>query len=252
MVTRRLKKGKVMKLAKKSSNENKSRGRYVLYAIVFLVLGFIFAFSYRTLGKDKIDELRSPTTQQEDQYRGDLIEQKERNKELTDEILQKQVEIREFEKSFSDNEANHADLVNEAKDLRLLLGVIPSVGPGVKVTLSDGDYDPVDQNPNEYIVHESHVLGVVNELKISGAQGISINGQRISSNSYIKCTGPVIKIDGRTLPAPFVIEAVGDSSVLATSLNLKGGVVDSLLHDNIVVSIEQMKEIKLPALRNES
>lgn len=241
-----------MKLTKKASNANKQRGRYVLYAIVFLVLGFIFAFSYRTLGKEKSDAILGPTSQQEEQYREDLIDQKERNKELTDEILLKQIEIREFEKSFSENENNHADLVNEAKDLRLLLGVIPASGSGVKVTLSDGDYDPVEQNPNEYIVHESHVLGVVNELKISGAQGISINGQRISSNSYIKCTGPVIKIDGRTLPAPFVIEAVGDSEVLLASLNLKGGVVDGLLHDNIVVGIEQLKEIRLPALRNES
>ena len=247
-----MKKEKVKKLTKKASNGNNQRGRYVLYAIVFLVLGFIFAFSYRTLGKDKSDAVQGATSQQEEQYREDLINQKERNKELADEILQKQVEIREFEKSFSENENNHAGLVNEAKDLRLLLGVIPAAGPGVKVTLSDGDYDPVEQNPNEYIVHESHVLGVINELKISGAQGIAINGQRISSNSYIKCTGPVIKIDGRTLPAPFVIEAVGDSEVLTKSLTLKGGMVDSLLHDNIVVGIEQLKEIRLPALRNES
>lgn len=241
-----------MKLTKKVSKGNKDRGRYVLYAIVFLVLGFIFAFSYRTLGKDKIDAFKSPNMQQEEQYREELISQKERNKELTDEISAKQNEIRDFEKSFSDNEKNHEGLVDEAKDLRLLLGVIPSVGPGVRITLTDGDYDPVEQNPNDYIVHESHVLQVVNELKISGAQGIAINGQRISSNSYIKCTGPVIKIDGRTFPAPFVIEAVGDTEILSASLNLGGGVIDGLLHDNIVVSLEQLKEIRLPALRTET
>lgn len=241
-----------MKMAKKMSNDNKTRGRYILYSFVFLILGFIFAFSYRTLGKDSIESGQSPTFQQEEQYREELILQKERNKELADELHAKQVEIREFEKSFSENEENHTALVEEAKDLRLLLGIVPSSGPGVRVTLKDGDYDPIEQNPNEYIVHESHVLRVVNELKISGAQGIAINGQRISSNSYIKCTGPVITIDGRTLPAPFVIEAVGDSDVLSTSLNLGGGVIDELVHDNIVVTLEEMKEIKLPALRDEA
>ncbi|MCG7342785.1 DUF881 domain-containing protein [Sporosarcina sp. ACRSL] len=239
-------------MAKKMSNDNKTRGRYILYSFVFLILGFIFAFSYRTLGKDSIESGQSPTFQQEEQYREELILQKERNKELADELHAKQVEIREFEKSFSENEENHTALVEEAKDLRLLLGIVPSSGPGVRVTLKDGDYDPIEQNPNEYIVHESHVLRVVNELKISGAQGIAINGQRISSNSYIKCTGPVITIDGRTLPAPFVIEAVGDSDVLSTSLNLGGGVIDELVHDNIVVTLEEMKEIKLPALRDEA
>lgn len=234
------------------SKDTKARGRYILYAFVFLILGFIFAFSYRTLGKDSVEFVQSPAFQQEEQYREDLIAQKERNKELADEIKAKQDEIRDFEKSFSENEDNHAVLVEEAKDLRLLIGDIPALGQGVRVTLKDGDYDPVEQNPNEYIVHESHVLRVVNELKISGAQGIAINGQRISANSYIKCTGPVITIDGRTLPAPFVIEAVGDTDVLTAALNLGGGVIDGLVHDNIVVSLEQLKEIKLPALRDEA
>ncbi|HEX5563726.1 MAG TPA: DUF881 domain-containing protein [Sporosarcina sp.] len=241
-----------MKLAKKMSEDYKTRGRYILYSFVFLILGFIFAFSYRTLGKDSGESAQSPAFHQEEQYREELIAQKERNKELADEIHAKQDEIRDFEKSFSENEDNHTVLVEEAKDLRLLLGIIPASGSGVRVTLKDGDYDPVEQNPNDYIVHESHVLRVVNELKISGAQGIAINGQRISANSYIKCTGPVITIDGRTLPAPFVIEAVGDTDVLSAALNLGGGVIDGLVHDNIVVTLEQLKEIKLPALRDEA
>lgn len=134
----------------------------------------------------------------------------------------------------------------------MLLGVIPAIGQGVKVTLKDADYDPIEQNPNDYIVHESHILRVVNELRISGAQGLAINGQRITSNSYIKCTGPVITIDGRTFPAPFVIEAIGDMDVLSSALYLKGGVIDSLIRDNIVVTTEQSKDIQLLALRNES
>ncbi|MBO1909899.1 DUF881 domain-containing protein, partial [Microvirga sp. 3-52] len=131
-----------------------------------------------------------------------------RNKELSDEIGVKQEGIRSYEQSFSAKEKAHADLVEEAKDLRLLLGVIPATGPGIKIILKDADYDPVEQNPNDYIVHESHIFKVINELRISGAQGLSINGQRITANSFIKCTGPVITVDGKTFPAPFVIEAI--------------------------------------------
>ena len=119
------------------------------------------------------------------------------------------------------------------------------------MTLKDAEYDPVEQNPNDYIVHESHILRVVNELRIAGAQGIAINGQRITANSYIKCTGPVITVDGRTFPAPFVIEAIGDAEVLSASLYLRGGVIDGLIMDNIVVTTEQLKDINLSALRNE-
>ena len=149
---------------------------------------------------------------------------------------------------FQIKKRHHSDLVEEAKNLRLLLGVIPATGSGITVTLKDANYDPVEQNPNDYIVHESHIFKVINELRISGAQGLSINGQRITANSFIKCTGPVITVDGKTFPAPFVIEAIGDSDVLASSLYLKGGVIDGLLLDNIVVTTEKMSEIRLAAL----
>lgn len=240
-------------MTKKVNDAYKKRGRNILFSVVFLVLGFILAFSYRTLGINQVtDSIKSPAFNKEEDYREGLISQQERNKELTDEIAAKQEEIREYERSFSKGEKDHASLVNEAKDLRLLLGVIPAIGQGVKVTLKDADYDPVEQNPNDYIVHESHILRVVNELRISGAQGLAINGHRITSNSYIKCTGPVITVDGRTYPAPFVIEAIGDMNVLSSALHLKGGVIDSLIRDNIVVTTEQLKDIRLSALRNES
>jgi uncharacterized protein YlxW (UPF0749 family) len=240
-------------LTKKRSEEYRKRGRHILFSLVFLVLGFILAFSYRTVGKNKeLDSFQSSTSPQEEKYREDLIVQQERNKQLFDEIAAKQEEIRSFEQSFSMREEDHADLVEEAKDLRLLLGVIPAIGPGVKVTLKDAEYDPVEQNPNEYIVHESHIFRVINELRIAGAQGLAINGQRITANSYIKCTGPVITVDGRTFPAPFTIEAIGDAEVLSSSLYLKGGVIDGLVRDNIVVTTELSKEIQLSALRNDS
>ncbi|WP_233201330.1 DUF881 domain-containing protein [Sporosarcina sp. P13] len=229
------------------------RGKQLLFSVVFLVLGFMLAFSYRTVGShmQELDEVQTDLFLQEEQYRGDLITQQERNKELTNELLEKQRKIQEFEENFSNQEENHAVLVEKARDLRLLLGVMPATGAGVKVTLEDADYDPSVQNPNDYIVHESHVLRVINELKIAGAQGLSINGQRINSNSYIKCTGPVIMIDGRTFPAPFIIEAVGDPNVLVPAMQLKGSVIDGLVRDNIVVTLEEMKEIKLSAIRDE-
>lgn len=228
------------------------RGRHILFSVVFLVLGFILAFSYKTLGKNAQPEnFQSASFIQEEKYREELSIQKERNKELTDEIAAKQEAIRDFEHSFSTQEEDHAELVEEARDLRLLLGVVPAVGPGVKVTLKDAEYNPLEQNPNDYIVHESHIFQVINELRIAGAQGLAINGQRLTENTYIKCSGPVITVDGRTFPAPFTIEAIGDPEVLSSALYLKGGVIDGLIAENIVVTTEQLKEIQLSALRDE-
>lgn len=226
--------------------------RPILFSIVFLVIGFIIAFSYRTIGKTATEEqMQSNTLAAEEAYREDLIRQQERNRELFEEINGKQEQISGYEQSFLNEEEEHADLVEEARDLRLLIGDVPAQGQGLRVTLEDAEYDPVEQNPNDYIVHESHVFNVINELKIAGAQGISINGQRITHNSYIKCTGPVITIDGNTYPAPFVVEAVGNMDHLHEALYLKGGVIDHLLLDNIVVNTEQVKSLKLSAVSEE-
>lgn len=218
-----------------------------------MTTGFIIGYSYNQ-AKDNREAgtINSELFEQEDSYREELITQQERNKELSDELNSLQEQIRKYEKSFASNEKDYKELVEQAEDLRLLLGELKSVGKGIRITLQDGDYDPKSLNPNDYIVHESHVFKLLNELKISGAQAIAINGQRVMANSYIRCNGPVITIDGTQHPAPFVIEAVGDSDTLIASLNLNGGVVDQLLNDNIVVSLEEHQKLTMPRVKVES
>ena len=53
------------------------------------------------------------------------------------------------------------------------LGKVKVKGKGVQVTLADADYNPNEANVNNYLVHEHHVLQVVNELYISGASAIA-------------------------------------------------------------------------------
>ncbi|MFJ7648032.1 DUF881 domain-containing protein [Lysinibacillus sp. NPDC097279] len=221
--------------------------------IVCITTGFIIGYSYNQAKDNRqTSSIKSELFEQEDTYREELIEQQERNKELTEEANKLQEKIRNYEKDFASNEKESKQLVQEAEDLRLLLGDLSSEGKGIRITLQDGDYDPKSVNPNDYIVHESHVFKLLNELKISGAQAIAINGQRVMANSYIRCNGPVITIDGKQHPAPFVIEAIGDSTTLRASLNLSGGVVDQLLNDNIVVSLEENQKLTMPNVKVES
>ncbi len=234
--------------------QNKSNrsavNKRIIFSIVCLVLGFILAYSYSLSSSKKLSGKSeiSKYYENEERYREDLIQQKERNKVLESELVARRQQVREIEKSLLGSEEQYDTLIQEAENLRLLLGTIPSVGAGVKVQLEDGDYDASSVNPNDYIVHESHVFKVLNELKISGAEALAINGKRLHANSYIKCTGPVITVDGKQFPAPFIIEAVGDPSVLMPSLQLSGGVLDQLVNDNIVVTIEQKTKLKMPAL----
>ena len=185
--------------------------------------------------------------QQRDAYREELIEQQERNKELAEELAELLQTIRQYEREFATPEEHYDELVEEAERLRILMGELPASGKGVSVTLRDDEYSG-ETNPNDYIVHESHIFSVINELKIAGAEAIAINGQRLKTNSYISCNGPVITIDGNQYPAPFVIEAVGNPDGLIAALEIGGGVFDQLLNDNVVVTLEKKDLILLPSI----
>ncbi|MFC7685506.1 DUF881 domain-containing protein [Ureibacillus sp. GCM10028918] len=237
-----------MKKPLRSKKNGKFTRKQLIILIVCIVTGFIIGYSYKLTKNQQI----STYSEQEESYREDLIHQQERNKELAEELQDLQEQLREYEKSFAQNEEEYEHLIEEAEKLRLMLGEIPAQGPGIQVTLKDNEYNPNSTNPNEYIVHESHVLSVINELKISGAESLSINGQRLKSNSYIRCNGPVITIDGKQYPAPFVIEAVGDSKTLISSLKIVGGVFDQLLSDNIVVTIEEKDLIQMSTIGDET
>lgn len=227
-----------------------TRKRFVLL-IVSITTGFILGYSYNLSRDRHPNSINSQYLAQEDFYREELIAQQERNKELLDEATVLQEKIRRYEKLYSASEEQYNSLVKQAEDLRLLLGDIEGVGKGVRVTLKDGDYDPTSLNPNDYIVHESHIFQVLNELKISGAQAVTINGQRLKANSYIKCNGPVITIDGQQYPAPFVIEATGNPKVLIPALKIVGGVMDQLINDNIVVTLAEEQQLKMPSVKAE-
>lgn len=225
--------------------------KFMVLFVVCIVTGFIIGISYN-LSKDK-RTLSTAALQisNKNQYMEDLIEQKERNKELAEELANLEEKIRTYEKQFSSNEEQYEQNISEAEQLRLLLGYTAGQGKGIKITLEDGDYDPATTNPNEYIVHESHIFKIVNELKISGAEAIAINGQRLKTNSYISCNGPVITIDNVQYPAPFVIEAVGDQDVLISSLDISGGVFDQLLNEQVNVTLEKSDLIKVQSSNEE-
>ena len=233
----------------KSNKQEKSKSlfsrKYLVLFIVCLITGFIIGFSYN-LSKDK-RTLSSASSQfeQENQYLEDLIRQKERNKELAGELAELEEKIRTYEKQYSSNEAQYEQNIEDAEQLRLLLGLSAGAGEGIKITLQDGDYNAQSTNPNDYIVHESHIFKVLNELKIAGAEALAINGQQLKVNSYISCNGPVITIDGQQYPAPFVIEAIGNQDTLIASLELTGGIFDQLLNEQVVVTIERSNLIEM-------
>jgi uncharacterized protein YlxW (UPF0749 family) len=107
--------------------------------------------------------------------------------------------------------------------------VLPMRGPGLKVTLDDAPPDQPgleDVNPNVLVVHQQDIQAVVNALWAGGAEGISIENQRIISTTGIKCVGNTVILQQIPYAPPYRIRAVGDPLALMAALQASKAVTD--------------------------
>ncbi|TDL80976.1 DUF881 domain-containing protein [Peribacillus frigoritolerans] len=228
------------------------RGRYVVLSLIMLVLGFLVSFSYQLTKEQRPNNgISSEQWSKEYETRQLLIKQEERNTELQKELFKSQEEVREIEENLKNEKQIYFNLVEDVEKYRMYVGELGVAGEGIEVTLEDSSYIPEGENVNNYIVHEGHIFKVINELLISGASAVAINGQRLSHDSYIYCNGPVVTVDGNQFPAPFVISAIGEPAVLDQALNIAGGIVEQIAYDNIVITLEKKNEIKMNPLLQE-
>ncbi|UFU00946.1 DUF881 domain-containing protein [Radiobacillus kanasensis] len=226
----------------------KLKGRHVILSLVFLVFGFLLSFSYQQTQQDsEVIQLSDQEWEKDFYYLQQLNNLEDKNNQLRNELEDKRHTIQELESNLAKQEEELSDYVTRKSELQMYTGELPIMGKGIQVTLTDSEYIPDEENANKYMVHERHIHQVVNELYSAGAEAISINGHRLYRDSYISCIGPVISVDGTPYPAPFTIEAIGDTEVLMSSITLTNGVVDLLVAENIEVEVEQLDQIEMRA-----
>ncbi|MCZ0703340.1 uncharacterized protein YlxW (UPF0749 family) [Natronobacillus azotifigens] len=226
----------------------KLRGRHVIFSLVLFVFGFLITFSYQqTKNFTQPNELDEQEWERDFFYRQQLIQFEDKNNQLQREIDQKRQDILRLERQLSAEAEEIEIAVDKKTKLQLITGELPIQGPGLFVTVRDSEYIPSEENVNQYIVHDRHIQLIINEMYSAGAEAIAINGQRIFSDSYVYCVGPVISVDGIQYPAPFTIEAIGDPDTLQESLEMPSGVIDILLNDQIEVEVGKKQTIEMGA-----
>jgi uncharacterized protein YlxW (UPF0749 family) len=135
---------------------------------------------------------------------------------------------------------------------KLLAGLAPLKGRGVRIVLDDSATTkiPAKDDASLYIIHEYQLRDVVNLLWLSGAEAISINGERIVTSSSVYCVGSTILVNDTRLSPPYEILAIGDPTVLDSVLNDPGtlrSLRPRVKSYGLVFSMTQPKEVKVPA-----
>ena len=121
-------------------------------------------------------------------------------------------------------------------------------GPGVTVLIEDSA-KPIQggENPNLYVIHDEdiYVSSMNYELVVLKHWPSMI--KRLIGTSEIRCSGPTITVNGKVYGAPFTVKAIGDPKTLNSALTMRGGIVDSLKHWGIKVTIKEEPSIAIPA-----
>jgi uncharacterized protein YlxW (UPF0749 family) len=135
-------------------------------------------------------------------------------------------------------------------------GLAEITGPGVRVTLDDapalrpGDPRPDGLGPDDFVVHQQDVQGVVNALWRGGAAGVQVMDQRLIATSAVRCVGNTLILAGRVYSPPFVIMGVGDPATLSQALAAEPDVL--LFRDYVAIAgvrydEKRLAQVTLPA-----
>lgn len=220
-----------------------------------LAVGLVLAALVVTVGAANA-RISAPVVAKE---RQELIDRIERETASADKLeggvdtLRADVSARQREALKKQGGGDQADLVD------ILSGAVAVHGPGVKLVVNDakeatqgGDGDPRETSDfsDTGRVRDRDMQRVVNGLWESGAEAVSINGQRLTALSAIRAAGDAILVDNKPLVPPYTVLAVGDGKRLSTRFqNSADGLYLHALQENfgIRTAISVEDDVRLSA-----
>ncbi|WP_339062324.1 DUF881 domain-containing protein [Tepidibacillus marianensis] len=220
---------------------------HIYISIVFLFLGFLVGFQYQFTSKRTAIE-KPYSWNQEQQVQNKLISQKNENKKIENQIRDIEDQIHKIEQNANSDLNEASDIHQTLDNSRMFAGLLDVEGPGIVVILNDSKKaKEISGDVSSYIVHEQDLRRVVNELFASGAEAVSVNGERMIGTSTIKCVGPTITVNSIKKAPPFEIKAIGDPNTLLTGLELPGGVLETLRIWEIQISTQKEDKVVIPS-----
>jgi uncharacterized protein YlxW (UPF0749 family) len=173
-----------------------------------------------------------------------------RQQEAARRLLETEVETlsrraREYEAALAEGRGLSEAVARETRLFRLVLGLVPVEGPGVRVVLIEGATTDAGVLPPH--VQASDLSGLANELWSAGAEAMAINGIRVMATTGFREVDGRVVVSGTRLAPPYRIEAIGDPAALGAALAVRGGFVEGLRAVGLKVVVQRVERLRLPA-----
>ena len=214
----------------------------ITIAIACFALMTIMFMEFKVVNETDITSIE---TMREEELRTELANWKEKYNEAEEQYEEKNAKIEEYKQNEQSTEESSKLVEQELEQVKQYLGKTDVQGQGITVTL----YDKSSEN---YSITAEDLLVIVDYLKSAGAEAISINGERIINTSdIVYVNNSIIYVNQQRILAPYVINAIGNSAYLESTLIGNGGYVDELRKLGFTVEIEKSDKVKVPKYNKE-
>jgi uncharacterized protein YlxW (UPF0749 family) len=215
-------------------------------ALFLAVLGFIVIAQLRS---------RQPVRQATDlpSWRLPELAQLVRQQEAARRLLEVEVDalrkqLQEYEAAIVEGRGLTEAMNRDRAQFRLVLGLVPVEGPGVRVIVAEGGSGSGGVLPPP--AQAQDLSGLANELWAAGAEAMAINGARVLATTGIRQADLRVTLGGIALQPPYRIEAIGDPLQLQAALSIRGGFVEGLRSVGLRVEVSVQPRLRLDARPN--
>lgn len=208
----------------------------IIIGIVCVILVSVMFAQFKTVEETDITGIESA---REAELQTMLSSWKTKYEEIDEKLQETKSKIDEYEQTINSREETSNLLDEELEQTNLLVGKTDVTGEGVIITLQDNE---------EKSIVASDLRTLVNELKLAGAEAISINNKRILNMSEIVDVNGRILINEEATVSPFVVKVIGEQKYLSSALSLKNsGFVDTYTKLGKTVTMKEEKGITILA-----
>lgn len=215
--------------------------RNIALTSICIILGVMIAWQYKSVNYNQ--NVSSYQSKRSEELKDEIISLKDRNDQLRNRLKELEDENRIYKTYSEDDSEIIANLNRKIEEAQTFAGLTAVKGKGVIITL--------DNNGIMY-VEDYDILNIINELRASGAQAISVNEERIAAMTEIRTAGKYIMVNGIQMEAPFVIKAISDPNKLERSLTIIDGVIERLENwSQLKVNVKKADNIVIPKVRDD-
>lgn len=215
----------------------------ITIGIACFVLALVMSMQFKIVNETDIASIEN---MRETELRTELANWKSKYEEVNKKYEEIYEKIEEYKKNKESNEETEKLVDNELEQVNMQLGKTDMQGEGIEITLRETNNEEISR------ITADDLILIINSLKISGAEAISINDERIINMSdIVDINQSFIKINGQRIVAPYIIKAIGNQSYLESSLISNGGPVDEMKKIGQDVSITKSNKVTVPKYNKE-